>query len=69
MFATGGNFGLLLVVKIAVGAVPVAVVVVVIRKASLVSNGVLTNGPQELIGLLKLLLLGGAELVGERFVE
>ena len=56
VFAAGGGFGLLLIIK-------VAVVVVVIGKASLVSSGVLANSPQELIGLLKLLLLGSNKLV------
>ena len=66
---TAGGFGLLPIIKKAVGATLVAVVVVVVGKAGLVSIGVLTNGSQKLIGLLKLVLLGGAELVGERFVE
>ena len=65
VFTAGGGFSLLQIVKVAVGTVPVAVVMVIIGEAGLVSIGLLPDGTQKLIGLLKLLLLDSTKLLHE----
>ncbi len=69
VFTAGGGEGLLVILEVAVAAVPVLIVVEVVGEANLIGLGVLAQGAQDIISLLEVLLLGGTELIGDGTVE
>ena len=69
VLVVGGVLGVVLILEVAVGALPVAVEVMIIGEGELVLLGLSADGPHRLVGLLKLVLLGYTELLEEGSVK
>ena len=69
VLVVGGILGVVLILEVAKGAVPVAVKVVVVGETELVTIRLSADGPYQLISLFQFLLLAYTELIEEGSVE
>ena len=69
VLVVGGILGVVLILEVTKGAVPVAVEVVVVGETELVAIRLSADGPHQLISLFQFLLLGKTELIEEGSVE